>query len=85
MFTDVQKGCPHFKGRNINQHEAPDCCLLHVGFLLGSFFELEDGDDVSPKRWLTFNGPYGTLYPRRQNSSMFEMNKEKYFTKLRFS
>jgi hypothetical protein len=34
---------------------------FHAGFLLGIFFDPEDGDDVHPKRRLTFNGLYGFI------------------------
>jgi hypothetical protein len=36
-------------------------CLLHVGFLLGLLFGLEDGGDVPPKRRLTFTRLYGVI------------------------
>jgi hypothetical protein len=34
---------------------------MHAGFLLGLFFDPEDGGDVPPKRRLTFNGLYGVI------------------------
>jgi hypothetical protein len=37
------------------------CNLLHVGFLLGLFFDPEDGGDVPPKCGLTFNGLYRVI------------------------
>jgi hypothetical protein len=34
---------------------------FYAGFLLGLFFDPEDGSDVPPKRWLTFKGLHGTI------------------------
>jgi hypothetical protein len=41
------------------------CYLLHTGFLVCLFLDLEDGGDIFIK--LSIN--YMVLYPRRQNSS----------------
>jgi hypothetical protein len=43
------------------------CWLLHVGFFLGSHFDLDDGDTFLQNiGW--FSVQYTTLYPRWQNS-----------------
>jgi hypothetical protein len=34
---------------------------LSAGFLLGLFFDSEDGGDVNPKLRLTFNGLHGVI------------------------
>jgi hypothetical protein len=45
--------------------KSTDAALLatyfHAGFLLGIFFDPEDGGDVPPKRRLTFNGLHGVI------------------------
>jgi hypothetical protein len=48
------------------QSEIPARRLLclsrfHVGFLLGVFFDPEDGGNVPPKCRLTFNGLHGVI------------------------
>jgi hypothetical protein len=37
------------------------CSPLKAGLLLGFFFDPEDGDDVPPKSWLTFNRLHGVI------------------------
>jgi hypothetical protein len=68
----------HLQGRRINyainQREADSkesfvCYLLHGGFLLGSFFDSEDGGDIFLRRFRCLFTDYTALYPRRQNSS----------------
>jgi hypothetical protein len=57
-----------------NQYEAGRkqrliCYLLHIGFLLGSFFDAEDGHSMFHPEIGQFSVNYTVLYPRRQNSS----------------
>jgi hypothetical protein len=37
------------------------CYRLHAGFLLGLFFDPEDGGDVSPKQQLTYNALHDVI------------------------
>jgi hypothetical protein len=41
------------------------CYLLHVGFVLGLFFDSEDGDDILLQNVDLLSTDYITLYPRR--------------------
>jgi hypothetical protein len=45
------------------------CYLLHTGFLLGLFFDPEDGSDVFFRNVGCLSTDYTALYPRRQNST----------------
>jgi hypothetical protein len=49
--------------------EASDFCLTHVGFLLGFFFNPENGGSMFFRNvgWLSTD--YSALYPRIHNSS----------------
>jgi hypothetical protein len=47
----------------ISQKSSP-CYLFYAGFLVGLFFDPEDGDSVS-----SLSLDYTALYPRIQNSS----------------
>jgi hypothetical protein len=50
-------------GKQSHQSErALLATCLHASFLLGSFFDPEDGGNVPPKRWLTFNGVHDIIY-----------------------
>jgi hypothetical protein len=37
---------PPFSGSNGKPGKKPAYCLIHDGFFLGPFFDLEDGDDM---------------------------------------
>jgi hypothetical protein len=37
---------------------------FHTNFLLGFFFDYEDGGGIPPKCWLTFIGLYDVLYQK---------------------
>jgi hypothetical protein len=39
------------------------CCLLHAGFLLGLFFDHEDGGDMFPRESRLTSADYTALYP----------------------
>jgi hypothetical protein len=43
------------------RREAEFATCFHAGFLLGLFFDPEDGSDVPPKRRLTFSGVHGVI------------------------
>jgi hypothetical protein len=45
------------------------CHLIHAGFLLGLFFDPEDGGDMFLLNIGSLSIDYTALYPRRQNSS----------------
>jgi hypothetical protein len=47
-----------------NQRKAASCC---TGFLLGIFFDPEDGGDMFLRNVGWLSADYTTLYPRRQN------------------
>jgi hypothetical protein len=49
------------------KHEA--CYLLHAGFLLGPFFEPEDGSGIFLRNIDCFSTDYMALYSRKQHSS----------------
>jgi hypothetical protein len=38
---------------------------LHAGFLLGLFFDPEDGDDMFLRNFRRLSADYTALYPRR--------------------
>jgi hypothetical protein len=40
-----------------------DICF-HSGMLLGLIFDPEDGGDISPKRWSTFNELHGVIFQK---------------------
>jgi hypothetical protein len=42
--------------------------MLHDGFLLGLFFDPEDGDNIFPQKTGWLSTDYTVLYPREQNS-----------------
>jgi hypothetical protein len=44
--------------------------LVHAGFLLGLFFDHEDGGAMFVRNVGLFSTDYTALYPRRENSSM---------------
>jgi hypothetical protein len=45
---------------------------FHAGLLLGLFFDPEDGDDVTPKRWLPLIGLHGVI---SQKTVLFKLRK----------
>jgi hypothetical protein len=54
---------PPSSGCKNKARKKPGCYLLHAGFLLGLFFDPEDGGDTF------LRNDYMALYPRRQNFS----------------
>jgi hypothetical protein len=42
---------------------------FHAGFLLGLFFDPEDGNDIFLQNVDSLSTDYTTFYPRRQHSS----------------
>jgi hypothetical protein len=44
------------------------CCLVHVGFLIGSFFDPENGDGMFLQNVIWLTPDYMALNSRRQNS-----------------
>jgi hypothetical protein len=42
---------------------------FHAGFLLGLFFDSEDGGDILPRKVGLLSVDYTALHPRRQTSS----------------
>jgi hypothetical protein len=56
----------------VEEHVASIALLatcFHAGFLLGLFFNLEDGGDMFLQNVSSLSMDYMSLYPRRQNSS----------------
>jgi hypothetical protein len=45
---------------------------FHTGFLLGLFFDPEDGGDMFLQNVSRLSTDYAALYPRRQNSSWLD-------------
>jgi hypothetical protein len=45
----------------LGYNAVQSCHQLHACFLLGLFFDAEDGGDVPPKRRLTINGLHGVM------------------------
>jgi hypothetical protein len=43
----------------VKEYSKKECYVLHAGFLLGLFFDPEDGGDML--YLLTFNGPHGVI------------------------
>jgi hypothetical protein len=56
---------PPSSGSN-KPRKKPAATYFHAGFLLGLFFNREDGGDVPPKRQLTFNGPHGVIFQKTE-------------------
>jgi hypothetical protein len=54
--------------------------LIHTGFLLGLFFDTEDGVEVPPRLCLTSNGLQGTISEKTNPSSYIGHTKK--FQKL---
>jgi hypothetical protein len=50
------------QGRRINRtRNQREITCLHRDFFFGLFFDPEDGDDILPKRQLSFNGLYDVM------------------------
>jgi hypothetical protein len=55
----------HFQGRRISQaNRAPLATCFHAGFLLGLFFDPEDGGDMLLRNVGRLSTDYKALYPR---------------------
>jgi hypothetical protein len=59
------------RARNQSESRWQAELFFHAGFLLGLFYDPEDGGDMFFRKvgWLSTG--YAALYPRRQNSSTF--------------
>jgi hypothetical protein len=55
------------KNPNFRQMVHTACYFLHDGFLLGLFFDTEDGSDMFLRNVGLVTTDYMALYPRRQN------------------
>jgi hypothetical protein len=72
--------CCHYvrASQTKSQHEAGSKqLLLHMGFLLGLFFDPQDGGYIFLRNVGELSTDYTALYPRRQNSSeefLFKIN-----------
>jgi hypothetical protein len=57
----------HLDGRK--QTRTLVCYLLHIGLLLGLFFDPENRGDMFFRNFSWLSTDYTALYPRRQNAS----------------
>jgi hypothetical protein len=60
--------CLHLQGQRMSQARALLAACCHAGFLLGLFFDPDDGGDMFLGNVCWLSVEYTTLYPRTQNS-----------------
>jgi hypothetical protein len=60
---------PPSSGSKNKPRNKPNEVSNNAGFLLGSFFDPEDGGDMFFRNFSRLSTDYRALYPRRENSS----------------